>query len=72
MSRVMMIILGKFKLKLKLANNHKRDELQVVESEPLEVTVHEQYCVSGINGIANTFRLLIEYKSGTGVLSLSQ
>lgn len=45
--------------------NPQRDELQVVEaSTPLLVTVLEQYCVSGLNGVANTFKVLIEHKSG--------
>ena len=45
--------------------NPQRDELQVVEANnPLLVTVLEQHCVSGLNGVANTFKVLIEHKSG--------
>ena len=49
----------------KLEINPQRDELQVVETNsPLLVTVLEQYCVSGLNGVANTFKVLVEHKSG--------
>ena len=31
---------------------------------PLKVTVNEQICVSGLNGIANTFKVVIDNQQG--------
>ena len=31
---------------------------------PLKVTVNEQICVSGLNGVANTFKVAIDNQQG--------